>query len=478
MSSNEHIIIIDDNKERALKLETILNFVGERCQLANFSDWRTRLFDEAKMVVLGAADSSHLSDVPRLDRGIQKTLFDVYPHVPIVYIDSGLAEDERLSPNVLARLSFPFSYSQMLEALHNCQVARESAMARAKNKKRSELFQSLVGSSEPISQVRKLISKVADTDASVLILGESGTGKELVARNIHALSSRQNKPFVPINCGAIPAELLESELFGHEKGAFTGAITSRQGRFELANGGTLFLDEIGDMPLAMQVKLLRILQERSFERVGSSKSIAIDVRIIAATHRNLEQAIEAGSFREDLFYRLNVFPIDMPPLRNRKEDLPLLLNELIARIESENRPSIRLLPAALDVLSRHHWPGNVRELANLVERLAILYPNGIVDVDDLPKRFQLELQKMAGTKDDFEHESVLDMVAREQLVSYDGIDLKEHLVKTEVALITQALEDSDWVVAHAAAFLNMRRTTLVEKMRKYAISRPEKATIT
>ena len=262
--------------------------------------------------------------------------------------------------NVLANLCFPFSYAQMLEALHKCQIAQEIALAQSSHEKRTSLFRSLVGNSDSIRQVRRLIEQVANTEASVLLLGESGTGKEVVARNIHALSSRHSKPFIPINCGAIPAELLESELFGHEKGAFTGAITSRQGRFELANGGTLFLDEIGDMPLAMQVKLLRVLQERCFERVGSNRSVEVNVRIIAATHRNLEQAIEEGKFREDLFYRLNVFPIDMPPLRARREDLPLLVNELIARIEGENRPSVRIMPGALEALSRYQWPGNVR----------------------------------------------------------------------------------------------------------------------
>lgn len=289
--SNERIFIIDDNQERALKLETILDFVGECSSLTNFSEWRTQPFDEAKMLVIGACVAT------RQCMKIIATLFDVYPCLPVIYIDSAAGDDEVLPGNVLARLGFPFSYSQMLEALHNCQVAGESAKARANTRKRSSLLRSLVGNSEPICHVRQLIAKVADTDASVLILGESGTGKELVARNIHALSSRANKPFVPVKCGAIPAELLESELFGHEKGAFTGAITSRQGRFELANGGTLFLDEIGEMPLAMQMKLFRILEERSFEPMGSNKRIAIDVRIITAAHHNLEQAVEEGRFR-------------------------------------------------------------------------------------------------------------------------------------------------------------------------------------
>lgn len=466
MSSNETIIIIDDNEERCRKLNTILNFIGETCYLANYSNWRSLPYSKTHIVVAGAQES--FSD----SLGFLEELTNIAPNLSVILIDSPLPESHYKIKNVLANLHFPFTYSQMLEALHKCQIAQEAV--EVNGKKRTPLFRSLVGSSESIRQVRKLIAQVADTEASVLILGESGTGKEVVARNIHALSSRANKPFIPINCGAIPGELLESELFGHEKGAFTGAITSRQGRFELANGGTLFLDEIGDMPLAMQVKLLRVLQERCFERVGSNKSVEVNVRIIAATHRNLEVAIKDGKFREDLFYRLNVFPIDMPPLRERREDLPLLINELVSRIEGENRPSVRLMPGALEVLSHYEWPGNVRELANLVERLSILFPNGIVDKEELPRRFRSDkaLTRRTGGS---ERETLLEVVGQEQGNEGDGIDLKEHLVKTELALINQALDESDWVVAHAASYLNMRRTTLVEKMRKYGLTRPERA---
>ncbi|KTC81341.1 sigma-54 dependent transcriptional regulator [Legionella brunensis] len=468
MSRNETIFIIDDNKERSHKLTTILNFVGETCIQANYLNWQTFSFKNVHSIVVGAQESyentfEFLNDVRT-----------IVPQLPIILIDSPFPETHYSVSNVLANLCFPFTYAQMLEALHKCQIANETLLAEKYNKKRTPLFRSLVGNSDSIRQVRKLIAQVADTEASVLILGESGTGKEVVARNIHAFSSRHNKPFIPINCGAIPAELLESELFGHEKGAFTGAITARQGRFELANGGTLFLDEIGDMPLAMQVKLLRVLQERCFERVGSNKSIDVNVRIIAATHRNLEEAISEGTFREDLFYRLNVFPIDMPPLRARREDLPLLLNELVSRIEGENRPGVRLMPAALDALSCYSWPGNVRELANLVERLSILFPNGIVDFEDLPRRFRKDSKLLIQGVLNSERETLLEILSPDAITS-DGIDLKEHLVKTELALISQALNESDWVVAHAANYLNMRRTTLVEKMRKYGLTRPDRA---
>jgi sigma-54 specific flagellar transcriptional regulator A len=326
----------------------------------------------------------------------------------------------------------------------------------------------------------------------VLILGESGTGKEVVARNLHHFSSRRDKPFVPVNCGAIPGELLESELFGHEKGAFTGAITARKGRFELAEGGTLFLDEIGDMPLPMQVKLLRVLQERTFERVGSNKTQTANVRVIAATHRNLEEHIADGRFREDLFYRLNVFPIEMPSLRERPEDIPLLVNELIKRIEHENRGTVKLTQAAMTSLCRYDWPGNVRELANVVERLVILYPYATVDFDDLPPRYQLQGDELPeqvtaminaepppvsrrNLPDTIPEEdsdiAVAEDSTSQQGLPEEGLDLKEHLANLEYMLIKQALDEAEGVVAHAAQRLKMRRTTLVEKMRKYGIQR-------
>lgn len=470
MSGNEVVLVIDDNLERRSKLDIIIDFIGKTSVLASYTEAGKFPLSDLLTVLVGV-DNQIDKSIDLIEKLAKKS-----PNLPFILTGNMTAVDAANLPrNIIAKLNFPFSYTQMLEALHKCQIVMERALENANHKDSNPLFRSLVGNSESIKQVRKLIEQVADTEASVLVLGESGTGKEVVARNIHALSSRSGKPFIPINCGAIPSELLESELFGHEKGAFTGAITSRQGRFELAHGGTLFLDEIGDMPLTMQVKLLRVLQERCFERVGSNRSIEVDVRIIAATHRDLEQAIKEGKFREDLFYRLNVFPIDMPPLRVRKEDIPLLLNELISRVEGEKRPGVRLLPAALDALSYYHWPGNVRELANLVERLTILYPNGIVDHADLPRRFVIDETPSAHGIVGNERETLLAMVSQDPPINSEGIDLKEHLVKTELALISQALDESDWVVAHAASYLNMRRTTLVEKMRKYGLVRPEKA---
>lgn len=468
MSISDKVYIIDNNKGRGEKIRTILDFIGESTEFGMYGKWQVFVEPNPNAIVLGASESLE-ETLHELDALVNK-----FVKTPIIVIGKQLNDTQCILRNVVSCQPFPFSYVQIMEALHQCKIAQETVKCITMGNHRNPLFRSLVGNSLSIRTVRRLIEQVADTEASVLVLGESGTGKEVVARNIHAFSSRANKPFIPINCGAIPGELLESELFGHEKGAFTGAITSRQGRFELANTGTLFLDEIGDMPLPMQVKLLRVLQERCFERVGSNKSIDVNVRIIAATHRNLEEAIKEGKFREDLFYRLNVFPIEMPPLRERTEDIPLLFNELIARIESENRPIVHLMPDAMAALSEYSWPGNIRELANLVERLTILYPKGILSKEDLPQKIRSEYNPYFDLDTpDSEREALLQAISQGTASSTEGIDLKEHLVKTELALISQALNESDWVVSHAANYLNMRRTTLVEKMRKYGLTRPE-----
>jgi sigma-54 specific flagellar transcriptional regulator A len=343
--------------------------------------------------------------------------------------------------------------------------------------------------------IHRLIEQVAPFDTNVLILGESGTGKEMVARHIHELSGRAGHPFVPVNCGAIPADLLESELFGHEKGAFTGALSTRLGRFEFAEGGTLFLDEIGDMSLQMQVKLLRVLQERSFERVGSNKTIRCNVRIIAATHRDLDAAISGGRFREDLYYRLNVFPLQMPPLRERLDDLPVLIDHLVQRQSTSAGKSIRFDASAMACLSRNRWPGNVRELSNLLERLAILFPGQTITDSDLPDRYRGGASGWLGSEvridahpEPLQEERVAARIAAAEEAApavYEmtavagsardalprgGLDLKDHLSAIEIGLIRQALTEADGTIAGAARLLRMRRTTLVEKLRKYRLS--------
>ena len=359
------------------------------------------------------------------------------------------------------------------------------------------------GQSAGILQVNRLVRQVAAYDSNVLILGESGTGKEVVARAIHDCSPRQARPFIPINCGAIPAELLESELFGHEKGAFTGALASRKGRFELAEGGTIFLDEIGDMNPTMQVKLLRVLQERVYERVGSCSSQRCDVRIIAATHRNLEESIARGSFREDLYYRLNVVPVEMPPLRERREDLPVLIEALAQRVATAHRHPVRFAPATIAALQDYRWPGNVRELANLIERLSIQCQGAVVRIDDLPPRYrpadwtpdqtpaaadpapepcsagEIAAQLLAETAvaaaaaamPTDAGTAVLEPVFVETRVDVPagGMDLRNYLESLERRLIVRALESAGGTVAQAARLLGLRRTTLVEKLRKYEL---------
>ena len=349
------------------------------------------------------------------------------------------------------------------------------------------LEQALVGTSDGMRDVRRLIEQVAGHDATnVLILGESGTGKELVAGAIHDLSGRSRGPFVPINCGAIPPELLESELFGHEKGAFTGALARRRGRFELAEGGTLFLDEIGDMPLPMQVKLLRVLQERCFERVGGSETIRCNVRVIAATHRNLEARIAENRFREDLYYRLCVFPVQVPPLRERVEDLPVLIEHFRNRMESAGQGGPAFSEGALAALKCYAWPGNVRELGNLIERLSILHAGGPVRHQDLPDRYRAAALSEPESADgaqaaDFSLASngetaTSDVPFEERAIPKlpsEGVQLKQYLSNIESALLRQALSATQGTVAQAARMLGLRRTTLVEKMKKYGLDSTE-----
>lgn len=516
------ILLIEDNDSLAQELQTILRFLGEPTIRLCQTRWRQSLAEKAldgdqiKMVLVGDYDGQETTE-------ILSELVNWHDGVPLVYLyhQQPLVLAEPVATRVVAGLSLPLQYQPVLDSLHKAQVygehytrLRELASVRDYN-----VFHSLVGDSQPVQQIRQIMSQVADTEVTVLITGESGTGKEVVARNLHANSCRAEKPFVPINCGAIPPDLLESELFGHEKGAFTGAISTRVGRFELAEGGTLFLDEIGDMPLPMQVKLLRVIQEQSYERVGGTKTLKTNVRILAATHRNLEDMISAGSFRQDLFYRLNVFPIEMPSLRERASDIPFLLNELIGRLESSKRGSVRFNSAAIYALMHYQWPGNVRELANLVERMAILHPHGVVGVKDLPKQYQPAelppetralqtslmseaaaypgmgrvqqanglsngaaghtMQSESELNDDDLHVASMmqegpvdnDAVAADPLLPLNGLDLKEYLSNLEKSLIEQALHDCDGVVARAADRLSIRRTTLVEKMRKYEMQR-------
>ena len=483
------VIVIEPSDSQARALETLLRFLDLEPihvhDLAEFRRYDTTEPHDWLAVIVGKETVSNEG------RDLVAHLRAMTLPLPLIYLSSeGLPKIAESSGDLAwFHLDFPVKQRRLSAVLDQAQKIRNGHPTQPG----AHRFRPS-GTSRAMRDVHRLIEQVAPFDTNVLILGESGTGKEMVARHVHELSGRAGRPFVPVNCGAIPADLLESELFGHEKGAFTGALSTRLGRFEFAEGGTLFLDEIGDMSLQMQVKLLRVLQERSFERVGSNRTIKCNVRIIAATHRNLDEAISAGRFREDLFYRLNVFPIEMPPLRERLEDLPVLINHLVQRQEQMAGRHIRLDKDAMKCLSRNPWPGNVRELSNLLERLAILFPEQTVSADDLPERYRsrgaaewansgvrivqpcvtpvAHIEETLGSLEILETlETVQPFYAEDSSVLPDGgIDLKDHLSAIEVGLIRRALEEADGTVAEAARLLRIRRTTLVEKLRKYRLS--------
>jgi DNA-binding NtrC family response regulator len=363
---------------------------------------------------------------------------------------------EAMKAGAFSYLKKPFRRDELLVALAKAKeiLAIQSENASLRQRLRSQREQFILGTSPEISAIREIIKKVADTDSTVLILGESGTGKELVARELHRQSSRYNKPFIPINCGAIPEDLLESELFGYEKGAFTGAIATRIGRFEAGDTGTVFLDEIGDMSMGLQVKILRVLQEREFERIGGRGTIKVDIRVLAATNQDLEKAVIEKKFREDLFYRLNVIPISLPPLRGRGDDIQLLsryfLDALSAR---KNKPAISIAPDAMEALTEYAWPGNVREMVNIMERLIVLDETGTITLDELPSTI---------TKNKFGHPVGASVVT----MPSGGLDFNMAVDDFERRLIKSALQRADGVKKKAADYLNLNRTTLIEKMKR------------
>jgi len=477
------LLLIDDDETRTQQFVSVLSFLEYQVTTANTDNYMAVInkLDGPRAIFIGNGCEKQASLV--------KAVIDCDLGLPVVLLidKGGSTQVSTAIQSLVTHIhEWPTVYPFLSEILNKLPVPKKVP----EKTKRERNNKGLAGCSDQIKQVRALIDQVAASNATVLVLGESGTGKEVVAQALHRASDRKNKPFVPVNCGAIPGELLESELFGHEKGAFTGALTARQGRFEMAEGGTLFLDEIGDMPMPMQVKLLRVLQERTFERVGSNKTISCDVRIVAATHRNLENEIVEKRFREDLFYRLNVFPIELPSLQARTEDIPLLVNDLVSRMESAKRGRVKFTNNALALMMQHPWPGNIRELSNFIERLAITHPNALIDGGDLPEKFQTYVIPEGFILEETEEEEVI--VDQQQsaekteelqaeaastetpsVLSHlpeQGMDLKEYLTDMEVNLIQQALSECNGVVAHAAKLLNMRRTTLVEKLRKYELS--------
>jgi sigma-54 specific flagellar transcriptional regulator A len=478
MRTSGKVWVVDDDRSIRWVLEKALGSAGVDTQVFESADELIRRLEREQPDAIISDIRMPGTDGLELLRHLQQ----VNAEMPIIIMTAHSDLDSAVASyqgGAFEYLPKPFDVDEAV-ALVKRAIEHANERKEKVTEQEEDASAEIIGEAPAMQEVFRAIGRLSHSNITVLINGESGTGKELVAHALHRHSPRSARPFIPLNMAAIPKDLIESELFGHEKGAFTGAINSRPGRFEMAEGGTLFLDEIGDMPLNMQVKILRVLQEHTFERVGSNKTINANVRIIAATHKNLETMIEDGSFREDLYYRLNVFPIDMPSLRERVEDLPLLLNELISRLENEKRGSIRFNSAAIMSLCRHDWHGNVRELANLVERLAILHPYGVVGVNELPKKFRhvddgdesLALPVVA----DVTQNEGLAGVDSPALLPVNGLDLREYLQDLECSLIQQALDDSNGVVARAAEKLNIRRTTLVEKMRKYDLQRKEKDT--
>lgn len=386
------------------------------------------------------------------------------PNHPVTIVMTGYGSVEMAVKAIKAGafdfLSKPFSVdvlSATMASAMRVKFLQDENLELKKTVKGQFSLGKLVSSSQVMKEVFRLIDCVADTDSTVLILGESGTGKELIAQTIHCHSTRRRGSLIPVNCGAIPEALLESELFGHEKGAFTGAVASRVGRFELATGGTIFLDEIGDLSPPLQVKLLRVLQERTFERVGGTRTYKSDARVIAATNQDLENLVAAKQFREDLFYRLNVVPVLVPPLRQRVEDIPLLLQHFITMFNERRKAELTgVADAAMNLLCEYSWPGNVRELGNIVERIAILKRRGLIEPEDLPEK----IRRLPSSH----------LPTMPAAIPVGGVDLSRAVEEFENRLILEALERTNWVKSKAARLLQINRTTLIEKLKKKSLA--------
>ncbi len=456
--AKSHVLVVDDEELYRRSLARILSRVGHQVTEA-------RDGTEALSLLADGGIDLVLADIrmPGIN-GLElvRQIHEIDPDLPCIVVtgfSSAESSVEALRAGAYWYLEKPFDQSHLDVVRRLVEQAIEHGRLKAENRAlQSELrtkyrFENIIGHSGALRGVLDTVAKVAGTDSTVLITGESGTGKELIARAIHYNSRRVERRLVTVNCGAIPEELLESELFGHVKGAFTNAVASREGRFSLANGGTIFLDEIGDMSPNLQVKLLRVLQERTFEPVGSSKSETVNVRVLAATNQQLEAAIADGRFREDLYYRLNVIPIEVPPLRQRSEDIPLLAQHFLDVMNQERGTKIdSISDRAIAALCRYDWPGNVRELENLMERLTVLRGDGEIDLDDLPDAVRDARKTFAATPADD-----------------NDLDFRDVVNRFQADLIREALEQSGGNKKEAAENLGLRRTTLLEKIKKLGI---------
>ena len=449
----ETILIVDDEKNYLVVLEALLSPEGYEIMTSDKAQEALRLIQECDIdLVLTDMKMPGMTGMELLEEAKK-----IKPEVPVIMMTAyGTIEMavEAMKKHAYDYITKPFQNEELKLTIHK---ALENYRLVKENRRLSEAlserfgYRNIVGKSKPMLKVYDLISKVAQSKASVLITGPSGTGKELIAKAIHYESPRKDRPFVSVNCGALAETLLESELFGHEKGAFTGAIAMKKGRFELADGGTLFLDEIGDMPPPLQVKLLRVLQEMEFERVGGTKTIKVDVRVLSASNRNLKDDVAAGVFREDLIYRLNVIHIEVPPLRERMEDIRLLVTHFIEKYGNGRKNE--LTPQAWEALYTHTWPGNVRELENVIERAVVLNSEGLIDLKDLP----VEFTKSKGDLD------------VDRFIPPDAL-LQSTLEEIEEKLIRRALKRSGNVQSHAAEQLGITKSLIQHKMKKYNIS--------
>jgi len=458
------ILVIDDEASIRQSLTGVLKDEGYRVALAaSGSEGLEALRAEKPDVVL--------LDIwmPQMD-GLEtlKLLKNEFPDQSVIMMSGhGNIETAVKATKLGAFIEKPLSLERLLVILQNASSVQDLARENQALRKQIHKNRSLVGESAALKQIQELIRRVAPTTGSVLITGENGTGKELVAHSVHAMSPRYNKPFIEVNCAAIPEELIESELFGHEKGAFTGATQLRRGKFDLAHGGTLFLDEIGDMSLKTQAKILRILQEQKFERVGGSQTISVDVRIVAATNKDLKTEIARGQFREDLYYRLNVVPFVVPPLRDRKEDVPLLAQHFLKEFSlSHGKAHRTLTPEALDVLKSYFWPGNVRELKNLTERVVILTSESEalhpITAADLLSHLKDEALTARVVEDD-------DEVLGGGVNDSQSKNLKDARQEFEKEFIIKTLKAHDWNISKTAQVLGVERSHLHRKIKSFGI---------
>jgi DNA-binding NtrC family response regulator len=456
-----HVLVVDDEELYRRSLERILRRVGHTVSEArDATEALTAISEQGFDLVLVDLRMPGLNGIE-----LVRQIRDVNPDLPCIMV-TGFGSPESsvdaLRAGAFWYLEKPFDQSNLDVIRRLVDQAIEVGRLRAENRiLHSQLrsryrFENIIGTSAALRGALDMVAKVADTDSTVLVTGESGTGKELIAKAIHFNSRRADHPLVTVNCGAIPEELLESELFGHEKGAFTGALRDREGRFEAADGGTIFLDEIGDMSPTLQVKLLRVIQDRSFERVGSSRTRRVDARVIAATNQDLEKAIREGRFREDLYFRLNVIPIEVPPLRERREDIPQLVQHFLDVLNQERQTKVdSISPSALAILCEYDWPGNVRQLENLIERLVVLRGEGEIREQDIPPLAPASSPARARLR-----------------IPPEGIDWNEVVGAFETDLIRQALSIAHGNKAKAAELIGLHRTTLVEKIKKKGLEEP------